>query len=133
MVFVELAGVALLPYALAVAAKFKFYEPQPLVLYDLVFLAVLGSNVVVGRRGFGRRWRSWSEAERRVNWRRIVVQSVLCGLFAIGIGIAIAFPHFGWAPYWFILPVSFGLRRLYRGLPAFARDVPGGLPQVSET
>jgi hypothetical protein len=116
-----------------VAAKFKFYEPQPLILYDLVFLAVLGSNAVIGRRGFGRRWRSWNEAERRKNWRRVVVQSLLCGLFLIAIATAIAFPHYGWLPYWFIFPLSWGFRRLYRGLPAFARDAPGALPQVPET
>jgi uncharacterized membrane protein len=132
MVFVELSGVALLPYALAIILRFKFREPEPLVLYNLVFVAVVGSNAVVAWRGFARRWRDWREAERRTKWRAVVVSSVLGILFALAIPFGIAFPHIGWAPYWIIMPLTAAFRRFYRGLPAFARDPPGTLAQPPE-
>jgi len=133
MVFVELAGVALLPYALATVSKFKFSEPQPLVLYDIVFLAISGANAVVSRRGFARRWRIWSDAQRRVMWRRVLIDRLLTVVFIVAIPFAFAFPHFGWLPYWTIPALTVTLRRVYRGLPAFARDAPGAFALPSET
>jgi len=133
MVFIELAGVALLPYALATVSKFKFDEPQPLVLYDAVFLAIMGANSVVSRLGFGRRWRTWSDDQRRVMWRRVLIHRLMTGVFVVAIPFAFAFPNFGWVPYWTIPAVSITVRRSYRGLPAFARDAPGALALPSET
>jgi uncharacterized membrane protein len=127
MVFVELAGVALLPYALATVSKFRFSQPQPLVLYDLVFLAVTGSNAVVAIRGFRIRWATWNDKLRREMWRRVLIQRMLTVLFAGAIPFAFAFPAIGWLPYWTIPLLTALMRRFYRGLPAFARDAPGAL------
>jgi uncharacterized membrane protein len=132
MVFLELAGVALLPYALATVSKFHFQEPQPLVLYDLVFLAVTGSNAVVSARGFRIRWTTWNDALRREMWRRVLIQRMLTVLFAGAIPFAFVFPTVGWIPYWTIPLLTALLRRFYRGLPAFARDVPGRVAAASE-
>jgi uncharacterized membrane protein len=133
MVFIELAGVALLPYALATVSKFKFTEPEPLVLYDVVFLAITGANGVVSRRGFGRHWRIWPDALRREMWRRVLIQRLLTAIFVAAIPLAFAFPHLGWLPYWMIPLLTGGLRRFYRGLPDFAREGPGALAVPSET
>jgi len=57
----------------------------------------------------------------------------MTGVFAGAIPFALALPNLGWLPYWTIPALSFTVRRLYRGLPAFARDTPGAFALPSET
>jgi uncharacterized membrane protein len=133
LTFVELSGVALLPYALETVVRFKFAEPEPIILYDLVFIAVIGSNAVIARRGFRRRFQTWADAARRKHWRTVVIQTSIALIFVAAIVVAIVDPHAGWLPYWFIGPAIAIVRRTYKGLPAFARFTPGALEHAAES
>ncbi len=118
--FVALAGVALMPYALEVALRFNFSSPQPVQLYDFVFMSIVASRGIVCYRGFRRRWRDWDEAERRVKWRVVPRSVVVFAFMALSAALAPISIRAAIACY-----IAIGLvPRLavrFAGLPAFAR------------
>lgn len=120
LVFVELCGVALIPYALQVFLKFP-NDPAGFSFYVLVYAAILGSSAAIGFRGFRRNWQTWDLDSRVARWRTPLIQSVAAGLLALSAALIVAgVPHAEWLS--FLIPlVVFAIRRR-RMLPAYARS-----------
>jgi uncharacterized membrane protein len=120
LVFAGLAGVALMPYALEVALRFDFLAPQPVMLYDFVFMTIVASRGIVCFRGFRRRWREWDEKTRRIKWRVVPRSVAVFALMALSAALAPVNVHAAIACY-IVIGIVPRLAAQFAGLPAFAR------------
>jgi uncharacterized membrane protein len=120
LVFIELCGVALIPYALQVFLAFP-NDPQGFSFYVLVYAGILGSSAIVGFRGFRRNWQTWTLDARIKRWHTPLIQSVAAGLLGLSaLLIDAGIPHAQWVT--FLIPlVVMGVRRRSL-LPAYARS-----------
>jgi hypothetical protein len=120
LVFVELCGVALMPYALQIFLRFGA-SAEAVVFYSVDYAIILGCSAAIGLRGFKRNWEQWDADARLRRWRTVLVQIVASTLMALGsILVMVHLPYGPWL-FWLIPCISIYIRRRYRGLPAYAR------------
>jgi uncharacterized membrane protein len=120
LVFVELCGVALIPYALQVFLRFP-NDAVGFSFYVFVYAAILASSAVVGFRGFRRNWQNWNLDSRIRRWHTPLIQSAAAALLALSASLSLAgVAHAQWVSLLIPLVIA-GLRRL-RILPAYARS-----------
>ncbi len=118
LVFVELCGVALIPYALQIFLSFPG-QSEGVLFYTTVYATILASSAVVGFRGFRRNWPKWNVETRIKRWRTPLIQAgVAAILFTAALLVAAGVPHAEYV-YWLTLPIVAFVRRR-RMLPSFA-------------
>lgn len=119
LVFVELCGVALVPYALQIFLRFMD-EPQGLVFYCVVYAAILGSSAAVAFRGFRRNWAKWDVKFRTERWRTPLIQTTTATVLLLAALLIAARVRYATYVFW-LVPVAAAYLRRRAPLPVFAR------------